>query len=388
MLLRTVLEETNENVFEDQLCSLVDRLGSTATLEFQKYFIQNWVDVKRHWGYCYRVGDGINTNMFVEAFHRTFKYNYLKGKYNKRVDTVLVNLLKFSRDMSFSRLIKLTKGALTQRMKTIHDRHLSSKKLCYAAIKETDQENVYSIQSEDGKRNYSVTKLSDNCEVAGCKLRCIECSVCTHCFHCNCPDFLINNTSCKHVHLLKQYLLANNKLELVSTESMDYSDDYTQKEIDSTLANLTNQVEEPTSFERIKSKTSSLLLNLMQRVENCSNLDIEALRHVEKQVTSTLNTFDAMSKYQSVKELKPTSSVPANKNITRQLKFYSTKKKRKRNSNVRYAKPTSEEKVSFFMKLENEKDLIDPCDDSLNPATVINDHGGGFPAPTNCMYYH
>ena len=63
------------------------------------------------------MGDDINTNMFVEAFHRTFKYNYLKGKYNKRVDSVLVNLIKFSRDMSFSRIIKLTKGALTERMK-------------------------------------------------------------------------------------------------------------------------------------------------------------------------------------------------------------------------------------------------------------------------------
>ena len=217
-LLRTVLEETNEKVFDDQLASLVDKLSSNATIEFKKYFVQNWVNIKTHWGYCYRVGDGINTNMFVEAFHRTFKYNYLKGKYNKRVDTVLVNLLKFK---TFARLIKLTKGALTQRMKTIQERHLSSKKMCFSLIKETEDTNVFMIKSEDGKRNYSTSKLSDNCEVSGCRLRCIECSVCTHSYHCNCPDFLINNTSCKHVHLLKRYLVANDKTDIVTGDVYD-----------------------------------------------------------------------------------------------------------------------------------------------------------------------
>ena len=79
--------------------------------------MQYWVNNKREWGYCFRVGDGINTNMFVEAFHKSFKYNYLKGKFNKRVDTVLVNLLKFARDKTFGRLIKLTKGKSTQRIR-------------------------------------------------------------------------------------------------------------------------------------------------------------------------------------------------------------------------------------------------------------------------------
>ena len=95
-LLRTVLEQTDEKLFDAHLSSLVTRLQSSVTDEFRNYFLKYWVNNKREWGYCFRVGDGINTNMFVEAFHKTFKYNYLKGKFNKRVDTVLVNLLKFS----------------------------------------------------------------------------------------------------------------------------------------------------------------------------------------------------------------------------------------------------------------------------------------------------
>lgn len=65
------------------------------------------------WAYCYRAGMGINTNMKVEAFHRVFKYSYLKGKVNKRVDNCLMNLLKYVRDKYFERMIKLTKGKAT-----------------------------------------------------------------------------------------------------------------------------------------------------------------------------------------------------------------------------------------------------------------------------------
>ena len=37
------------------------------------------VPIKEKWAYCYRAGEGINTNMFVESLHKNFKYNYLHG---------------------------------------------------------------------------------------------------------------------------------------------------------------------------------------------------------------------------------------------------------------------------------------------------------------------
>ena len=46
------------------------------------------------WAYCYRVGLGINTNMIVEAFHRVFKYNYLKGKVQQEGRQLLAELTK------------------------------------------------------------------------------------------------------------------------------------------------------------------------------------------------------------------------------------------------------------------------------------------------------
>jgi hypothetical protein len=106
-MLRIVLQCTNESEFDEKLDNLVSRLGSEETETFQSYFIQNYVNSKRRWGYCYRIGDAINTNMFVESFHRTFKYKYLRGKYNKRVDVCLINLLKYSRDKVIQTIIQI-----------------------------------------------------------------------------------------------------------------------------------------------------------------------------------------------------------------------------------------------------------------------------------------
>ena len=39
--------------------------------------------------------------MYCESFLRVFKYKYLKGKLNKRVDKCFLNLIKFNRDKIF-----------------------------------------------------------------------------------------------------------------------------------------------------------------------------------------------------------------------------------------------------------------------------------------------
>ena len=77
---KMVMECTNEAEFDEKLENFITRLTSKETESFKDYFITNYEHQKRRWGYCYRVGDCINTNMFVESFHRTFKYRYLKGK--------------------------------------------------------------------------------------------------------------------------------------------------------------------------------------------------------------------------------------------------------------------------------------------------------------------
>lgn len=73
--------------------------------------------------------------MFVEAFHKVFQYQYLKGKTNKRLDNCILNLLKYVRDKTFDRLIKLTKGKITMRINMTQERRDRSLTLPTGSVK-------------------------------------------------------------------------------------------------------------------------------------------------------------------------------------------------------------------------------------------------------------
>ena len=148
-MLRTVMQATTVPEFKTLLCKLEECLASIS-VEISNYFEREWLRKKEMWAYCYRVGLGINTNMIVEAFHRGFKYNYLKGKCNKRVDNCLLSLLKFVRDKYFERLIKLTKGKCNYKMRVIQDRHNKSKGLREEMITKVDN-CKWSVQSDDSQ---------------------------------------------------------------------------------------------------------------------------------------------------------------------------------------------------------------------------------------------
>ena len=86
--LRIIFERLDANTFQNYLSDLKSRLiVSSEVKRFGDYFENYWVPKKEMWAHCYRIGQGINTNMYVEAFHRVLKHKYLGAKYNRRVDT-------------------------------------------------------------------------------------------------------------------------------------------------------------------------------------------------------------------------------------------------------------------------------------------------------------
>ena len=146
--------------------------------------------------------------MFAEAFHRVFKYNYLKSKVNKRVDAALFHLNKFNRDKTFDRIIKLTKGKCTGRTNLIFSRHQLSLELSFNNIWcDEDSSNEWNVKSESHEgKTYLAQKIVMECKNSSCRLKCSECNACFHMFVCNCADALINSTLCKHAHLVQHYL--------------------------------------------------------------------------------------------------------------------------------------------------------------------------------------
>ena len=310
-LLRIVLQQTHENVFEDCLHALLQRLKSDPKCaQFYAYFTKEWVPKKSQWAYCYRRGLQINTNIYVEAFHRVFKRLYLKGKINKRVDTCLVNLQKYARDMGFDRLIKMTKGKMTYRMNAISERHLQSLTLPADCV-ESLGDGRWKVLSENGTTFYEVAETSAACpERDLCKMVCKECQLCIHTFQCTCPDSLIMSTICKHIHLVKR--ITSNDAEALQNDKHAAStiSEKEDEEIETVLKCIRSR---PDDISASKSRIKGTLLQLMEELDK--SVSSSALKQLEKQLAA------AHSLFISLNNEKEQNVIPLKNNVNEQRAF-------------------------------------------------------------------
>ena len=305
-------------------------------MEFAEYFKKEWATRTELWAYCHRKNVGINTNMAVEAFHRAFKYGYLKGRINKRVDTCLHYLIQYAKDKSFDRIIKLTKGKETNKSKLIKDRHDKSKSLSVDDIQK-DGSSMWTIKSGTNDLQYTILKQASKCLDEACQLKCKECNICIHQFICDCPDSLIHNTICKHVHLLQRYLKDASKFEI--------NTNYKELEVKQTMSNLQERV--CSQDVQVARQTLQDTLRLFaDELDNCENKDL--LNEITKKVKASHLLYTSLHKQESLTPIKTITNSPVNKKINPQLRFRSTKKKRKKTSNARFAKPNHDDISALF----------------------------------------
>ena len=290
--------------------------------------------------------------MVVEAFHRVFKYNYLKGKVNKRVDKCLVNLLEFLRDKYFERLVKLTKGRSCKKLKDINDRHSRSMQMSTDCVVEVESRK-WKVKSQDGKRSYDIIKQCESCTDASCSLRCQRCNICVHIFLCNCPDSLIQSTICKHVHLLQTALATKEIKENCDItdipSTFDHCDAdrkaYIKEEVKVLANNMPKQRERNEVGQVIKR-----LQGHFQQIDTDINSGChskDSLLHFKKQILAAKSLLDATSNKTPLRTL-PVANIPGNKRIEPQARFFSTKKKRKHTNHLRFTKPSDDDIKKIF----------------------------------------
>ena len=90
--LRVLLEEAAFRVLLQQFLSVL----LAKYPQFYAYFNDTYANYTSKWAFCFRIGSAVNTNMFVEAFHRKLKTVYLQGKQNRRNDKLVFTLLKMA----------------------------------------------------------------------------------------------------------------------------------------------------------------------------------------------------------------------------------------------------------------------------------------------------
>ena len=311
--LRILLMENEERIFRVLLQQFISSLCGSEQ-RFCKYFKEHYCNRLGQWASYFRAGTIVNTNMFLEAFHRTLKVVYLQQKNNRRIDFLLHILLKIAKDKVFERLTKLEKGKYSHRISEINKRHKSGIKMLPHSTNISEKDNkCWIVPSEnDGSVRYTVRLIKETCD---CKLRCSSCMVCVHLYSCTCMDSTLHSTVCKHVHLVK--IMSDPVSEKVTNpqRSLEYFSCLLEDKVeDSQLTTLRQQV-------------LGKLNDMTILVTDCR--DIDALKTTSKHVTSAIMAIRAMQstlKSQSV-TLPLKRKIPPNQNAEKQPRFFSTKKK-------------------------------------------------------------
>ena len=83
-LLRVLLSEREKSQFGVLLQEFLT-YTEKYYYDFYNYFNTYYCNRLQQWTSCYRKNTAVNTNMFVEAFHRVIKVIYLHHKQNRRV---------------------------------------------------------------------------------------------------------------------------------------------------------------------------------------------------------------------------------------------------------------------------------------------------------------
>ncbi|XP_076436126.1 uncharacterized protein LOC143275736 [Babylonia areolata] len=196
--LKLLQMETDESKFLTLLQSALS-FWEINSPTFHGYFHDNYCkgNKTKLWAACYRIGSLANTNMFAEAFHRVLKDVYFDKEQNRRIDDLLVMLLKIARDKAIDQFIKLERGKVTNRIREIRNRHKNANNV--AGTEKTEVEGEWKVpsSSEPGRLHY--VKKTD-CGQCSCRLVCDFCHVCVHMYSCTCPDFLTKVVTCKHIH--------------------------------------------------------------------------------------------------------------------------------------------------------------------------------------------
>ena len=306
---------------------------------------------QEQWASCYRISTTVNTNMFVESFHRLLKIVYLQHKQNRRIDYLLNVLLKISRDKTFERLTKLEKGKRSHRICEINKRHQSAADMLKKSptIQQcgTNKWLVKSLQ-RNGHEYYVSLSLSQ----CSCQMKCIQCNICVHMYTCTCLDATLHTTVCKHIHAV-----CMSQMQHVPGVDSTAAEQGTEENLQyfSKLIKSSSSTSSSTSNRVIIKKQLDELYNM---ISNCTNQ--EAMKAATKHLRAAAMAIKSITSQEGKPKQLPVKRHYAPNKKGETQRFHSTKKKKA--SRKRWAKPTQDEIQSCASDLkETEAQFCGVC---------------------------
>lgn len=211
--------EPNMLAFEQKLASFLT-VEDADTQPFIEYFKESFSNNINCWAYCFRQDAGINTNIYIDMFHRNLEKSFAQYKEIETIGQCLVYILECLMMKQAEILQKQIKGKVTLKLSVLRNRHRTAYSVWKSgdeqievtpidsstflvASSQNDESNSYTV-----RRNERKTCTSDN-ETPDCNLLCLSCNICYHEFCCSCQDYSMKNNMCQHIHWLGLWLRNN-----------------------------------------------------------------------------------------------------------------------------------------------------------------------------------
>lgn len=296
------------------------------------------------WAGCFRIGAPANTNTYVEAFHHVLKDVYFNKKQNRRIDCLLVMLMKYAKDQILEQAIKLEKGKVTHRLREIRNRHKSAHTV--TDVRKTSNEEVWVVPSATTVGVEHTVKRVTQKEMCQCKLVCDRCKVCVHMYTCTCTDFLLRACACKHIHAVH---MTNNQDDSFHAECATENADqlsFLQSVLGQDTVNNSSNV---STVRNAAINKASEIIDFLK-----SEDDIGIIKTVSERLNTALSVGQGMQLNKTKQEFQAKRNFCANKKFETQPRFFSTKRNSLKAGPFKLKKPGAQDnKPAILETLSN-----------------------------------
>lgn len=345
-------------------------------IEFGKYFFEYYCGRDRieQWAKWGRRGSKVNTNMYIESFHRILKGKFLNGRQNRRMDTLIFTLIRVARWFLQEYAIFKEKGLScdVHRLTVMHRRHKNATRLNPDSVHYDEDANVWLFTSEtEIGKIYEVQQSNEICE---CGLKCRYCGICPNLYVCTCPDAVLSTTACKHMHYVHSKKIK--PVENVEEPTSRNSDvEYT--------------VEEPTEFPNpaahllrsnrgghlnLVTKSNDNLTQCLRILPTIAGVDAQStIAQKTSELLALMKTLQVghSSTLPVVKEIGPANKLPE-----KQPRFMPARRSKRVRTNGGLTKPSRQEAAAVMDEIPNILASVEVCRECYNKnLNVVGEDG-------------
>ncbi|XP_072379315.1 uncharacterized protein [Diabrotica undecimpunctata] len=209
--MKRIINETDEDRFMELCNKYIIKLQEANEIDFfnylARYYFQNEKRIKI-WAHCYRRNSGINTNMAIESFNNLLKTSHLRRNAGVSIEKLLDTIDDLVDIKMWKRIIDIERpNANNYQDRVISKAHklaetMKNKVEVKRNVKVYGQFQVKSFRDPNKLYNVNIRQVCENeCKTLYCRV----CKICIHRYQCECAEYVVRNTLCKHVNLVRMH---------------------------------------------------------------------------------------------------------------------------------------------------------------------------------------